>query len=437
MLSGNGDDIWQHDKGSLGKSKRTVKKMNAISSTASSIYKRTKEIASEVTHKVGTSHSAFTNTVYAAAVVTTSLPKLSLEFIINSVEATLPEPRETKPCSMDYEKLKFVRLCTILATQVYQKPEKRKLPTSVGSIVYELTSAALKVPFFIANSEELNIIFLVLRGSYCFNDFLTDLQANAAVLSDGLVHQGMFRSAISVHTHAKDIVLQLSRENNNRPIVLTGHSLGAGVAAVVTEMLREDVPDLDITCTIIAPPAILSKNLSIRYKQFCTSFCMECDPVPFMSFHNFAQLSNQLPKSFSDFFEPIMQRKMKSSGKEFPIIPHDANPFQEPAPPLESILNQELQNINQSTALYPPGNLYVFQLRGKMFLRVQLRETDCEYFGHLVKGLNEKRHINSNYFECIDELCKIMNPDEEEIEKPDPIEIEEEEKESEETLNLE
>ena len=127
---------------------------------------------------------------------------------------------------------------------------------------------------------------------------------------------------------------------NKTKIIITGHSLGAAVAAVVTYLFKEKFPELDVQCICFAPPPTLTFNLWKTTESYIKSFMIEGDPVPFLSVQNIITISDFLIKHehanklFKKFVHNYLNKKS--------IEEYEAN----------SALKEPL---------YPPGQLYLIK----------------------------------------------------------------------------
>lgn len=103
-------------------------------------------------------------------------------------------------------------------------------------------------------------------------------------------------------------------------IIITGHSLGAAVAAVVTYLFREKFPELDVQCICFAPPPTLTLNLWQTTDSYIKSFMIEGDPVPFLSVQNLITISDYLFKleHTNKIFKKLIHKYLnKKSFEEF------------------------------------------------------------------------------------------------------------------------
>ena len=86
-------------------------------------------------------------------------------------------------------------------------------------------------------------IVLAIRGSISNYDWITDFSGDyiphtlftpeGQPLESGVVHEGIFKAAHGLIANTKGIILKRSWDNPGHSLVITGHSLGAGTAAML------------------------------------------------------------------------------------------------------------------------------------------------------------------------------------------------------------
>lgn len=152
---------------------------------------------------------------------------------------------------------------------------KKTLQVGDVEIVYVTQHVDVgETPFFLAIDYTQKKIVLSIRGTLSMKDILTDLNAEGEVLpltpprEDWLGHKGMVQAAIYIknkleecHLIEKALNRNLERKTNEFGLVLVGHSLGAGTAAILAILMKPAYPSLQ--CFSYSPPGGL-----LRYKLF-------------------------------------------------------------------------------------------------------------------------------------------------------------------------
>ncbi|XP_043281706.1 diacylglycerol lipase-alpha isoform X2 [Venturia canescens] len=149
-----------------------------------------------------------------------------------------------------------------------------------------------ETPFFVALDYTRKKVVISIRGTLSMKDVVTDLNAEAEVLpltpprDDWLGHKGMVQAAEYIRKKISDegiIATALAKDPNRGThqfgLTLVGHSLGAGTAAILAILLRQEFPDL--VCFSFAPPGGLLSMPAQQYTQeFITSVVVGKDVVP-------------------------------------------------------------------------------------------------------------------------------------------------------------
>ena len=170
-----------------------------------------------------------------------------------------------------------------------------------------------EVPFFLVVDKKTDSLVVSIRGTLSLADMLTDLNGEPEVMKDVFNltdlnsrwkgHKGMCKAAKYVydrlHCDSKyPSLLQNALENTNyKQIVVTGHSLGAGTAAILTFLLRAKYPNLRVVCYAYSPPGgLLDADASKESEKFCMSIVVGDDVIPRTSLHNIAALSKSIKR---------------------------------------------------------------------------------------------------------------------------------------------
>ncbi|CAB1111040.1 unnamed protein product [Ectocarpus sp. CCAP 1310/34] len=145
---------------------------------------------------------------------------------------------------------------------------------------------------------------LVVRGTGSIQDVITDIQAmpvpfpsprgdaesGAAEEADGwsdlpptetVACSGIARAAEWLHREVVHQLIKLYRENYK--IVILGHSLGGGVAALLGVLLKDAIPDVRVVG--FATPACADIGVSRLCEGLCTSVVLHDDVVPRITPH--------------------------------------------------------------------------------------------------------------------------------------------------------
>ncbi|XP_042636969.1 diacylglycerol lipase-beta [Orycteropus afer afer] len=160
--------------------------------------------------------------------------------------------------------------------------------------VYEL-------PFLVALDHRKESVVVAVRGTMSLQDVLTDLSAESepldlgAELQDCVAHKGIAQAARYVYRRLLNdgILSQAFSVAPEYRLVLVGHSLGAGAAALLALMLRGAYPH--VRCYAFSPPrGLLSKSLHEYSKNFIVSLVLGKDVIPRLSVTNLEDLKNRI-----------------------------------------------------------------------------------------------------------------------------------------------
>uniref|UniRef100_A0A914C025 sn-1-specific diacylglycerol lipase n=1 Tax=Acrobeloides nanus TaxID=290746 RepID=A0A914C025_9BILA len=173
-----------------------------------------------------------------------------------------------------------------------------------------------QVPFVVLTDHKTSSIIITIRGSMSLLDIVTDLMLNDAVFSVDVdtddilrqdetldtegevrVHLGMLKSARYVYnTLQKHNVLEdLFMLNPGYNLIVTGHSLGAGVASLLTLLLKQTYPT--VRCYAFSPPGcVISKNGQAEMEQHVLGIIVGDDLVPRTSYQSMLRLKMALDR---------------------------------------------------------------------------------------------------------------------------------------------
>uniref|UniRef100_M3ZYH2 Diacylglycerol lipase-alpha n=1 Tax=Xiphophorus maculatus TaxID=8083 RepID=M3ZYH2_XIPMA len=223
--------------------------------------------------------------------------------------------------------------------------------TSCHDAVYE-------TPFFVAVDHAKKKVVISIRGTLSPKDALTDLTGDSERLpvegqhGTWLGHKGMVYSAEYIKKKLEQEMIlsqafgrDLSKGTMHYGLVIVGHSLGAGTAAILSFLLRPQYPTLH--CYSYSPPGGLLSEDAMEYsKEFVTSVVLGKDLVPSLL-------------SFIGSWRIIVGGTKCIPKSELPV--EDDDPPSQPAAPPSSRLWLHPSDLSialsASTPLYPPGRI--------------------------------------------------------------------------------
>ncbi|XP_042542420.1 diacylglycerol lipase-beta isoform X2 [Dipodomys spectabilis] len=160
--------------------------------------------------------------------------------------------------------------------------------------VYEL-------PFLVALDHRKECVVVAVRGTMSLQDILTDLSAESETLDlgvdlqDCVAHKGISQAAKYIYRRLvhDGILSQAFSVAPEYRLVIVGHSLGAGAAALLAIMLRGSYPQ--VRAYAFSPPrGLLSKSLYEYSQDFIVSLILGKDVIPRLSVSNMEDLKKRI-----------------------------------------------------------------------------------------------------------------------------------------------
>lgn len=177
------------------------------------------------------------------------------------------------------------------------------------------------MPYFVAIDHETSSIVVAIRGTLSADDALTDLACvTDTIVVDGLpvgwtAHRGMLQAAMFVYRQlAKNGILEEAfARHPEYHLVITGHSLGAGAAVLLSLFLKTKYPEL--RCFAFSPPGGLLSLAAARFSEtFCMSVIIGDDLVPRLSLATMNLLKKQMIVELSACRHPkVMIKHFRTS----------------------------------------------------------------------------------------------------------------------------
>ncbi|XP_050083818.1 diacylglycerol lipase-alpha isoform X2 [Anopheles aquasalis] len=173
-----------------------------------------------------------------------------------------------------------------------------------------------ETPFFVAIDYSCSKIVVSIRGTLSMKDVLTDLNAEGEPLplnpprEDWLGHKGMVQAALYIKRKLEEenliqraLAHNAERGTQHFGLVLVGHSLGAGTAAILAILLKQEYEVLH--CYSYSPPGGLLSMPAVEYsKSFITSVVVGKDVVPRIGLYQMEALRADLINAIQRSIDP-------------------------------------------------------------------------------------------------------------------------------------
>lgn len=140
-------------------------------------------------------------------------------------------------------------------------------------------------PYFLVHHEATKSIVLCIRGTWNIKDFISDFKCEGVSWGSGKAHEGitLIANYILKDAELNQTIKTALETYPDYQVVATGHSLGAGIASLVTLNWRYNKMYKQPCCYAIAPPPILSSSVWDKGIGYIYSFVNEDDVVPRLS----------------------------------------------------------------------------------------------------------------------------------------------------------
>lgn len=157
-----------------------------------------------------------------------------------------------------------------------------------------------EIPFYVAFDHNYKSIVVSVRGTLSFYDAITDLRIESQNMDldvpfEALAHKGILHAAMYIKDSIvqKKIISEAFEQHPDYKLVVTGHSLGAGAASLLSALLRPIYPDL--ICFAFSPPGwLVSLPLSQYMESFVCSIVVGKDLVPRLGVYTLNSLKSKM-----------------------------------------------------------------------------------------------------------------------------------------------
>ena len=251
-----------------------------------------------------------------------------------------------------------------------------------------------EAPYFIARDVRRKAVVLSIRGTLSIADCITDSMYKPVMLNGEAVNQPQMKGQ-ELHVHAGVLgatnfiladlevnrvleqtilgeapsdgcapVPSTASECKDWKLVITGHSLGAGVAAVLSLHLRKKFPNLKVWC-IEPPGGVLSAELCEVCKPWTYSTVHHCDLFCRLSGPSLLKLRSDLMESLTNSklnkFSLMMRMTFNGTKLQISDVLDAAAAATESTALRENFIDFAERQVAQSpmmaAKLYPPGQL--------------------------------------------------------------------------------
>ncbi|XP_039127938.1 diacylglycerol lipase-beta-like [Dioscorea cayenensis subsp. rotundata] len=205
--------------------------------------------------------------------------------------------------------LKLLTLCTLFTAKKFPKFLK-SAGYSQQQVLQKSKPGFLRPYFTILHDESNKCIVVLIRGARSFKDRLTAATAavvpfhhlviqegNLCNLVLGHAHCGMLAAARWIAKSVTPCLLRVISQNPDYHIKIIGHSLGGGIAAILSYILREREEFSSSSCIAFSSAACMTWDLADSSKCFVTSIVNNSDVVPTLSTVSVDNLRSEIAKS--------------------------------------------------------------------------------------------------------------------------------------------
>lgn len=257
-------------------------------------------------------------------------------------------------------------------------------------------------------------VLLVVRGTKEIADIVSDAMLESREYRQGKAHDGLYQSGkylVNKHLPLLNHVLEKSQRKRIK-LFLVGHSLGAAAAAIACIEFN-DIPKIEATCIGFGCPALISKQLSEKWKDKIITIVADADCVPRMSG---ATLFNLLTDVFEFDWKPFAMEDVTqivdflagvvpfiSAEWKVDRIKWVKETLEKSVQPVRGLPRRELE-------LFPPGKCIHLYRDG---IGISAVEVPCTFFNELdvTRTMVDDHLIPSGYNRLFLELTRMHKHD--------------------------
>ncbi|TVU43928.1 hypothetical protein EJB05_03349 [Eragrostis curvula] len=199
-------------------------------------------------------------------------------------------------CSEVSSLLEYLKLCMFFSKKTFSAFLKFGGYNQEDILIYKARPRLMQPSFALVCDKRTKSFMLFIRGAISTKERLTAATAaevpfHHIILSDrqisnvvlGYAHCGMLVAARWIAALVIPHLQSKVQEFPDFQIKVIGHSMGAGIGAILTYILHERHEFSSCTCLAFAPPACMTWELAESGKDFITSLVNRNDVVPAFS----------------------------------------------------------------------------------------------------------------------------------------------------------
>ena len=282
--------------------------------------------------------------------------------------------------------------------------------------------------FVLLADHSASMVVLAIRGTYSIGDAIIDIVCDEIPFLDGLAHHGMADAAHTILEKVLPVLRSLLVETYpGYKLRVTGHSLGAGTAELITMILLSNatadsgwLSNIDIKCIALAPPPVyrpssILKPLDAYIQQRIIIFVNGNDCVPRLSLANCAWLLSALRAVDNlslSAYEQLSIIVQKGTAKELPIIQPSIIVNKNLGKVMAAMRGIDVQYQERFKYLNHPSHYLYYLEPSETSSRqtnspVSLVRRKAKYFSHLLLFFSKMivHHLQWNYDAALDKVA--------------------------------